>query len=130
MRSLDVFVSESADQMEGEVKLSRAYTVRKEQVTKLKVRPPTWSVFSQAGGENFNYQAAVFQSSIYATDKHDSIVLADPELDQLARKDYKALSKKIDDISPGPRLIIEDKCPKCETEFRQMLDWDYDTFFE
>jgi len=130
MRGMDVFVAEGEDQLQGTVKLSRPYTVRKEQITELKVKPPLWSIFSQAGGASFNYQGAVFQSSVYGTDKHETIVLGEPELDQLSRKDYKALAKEIDRVSPGPRLVIEGKCPKCEGDFKQMLDWDYDTFFE
>lgn len=130
LKGIDVFVSENTEELQGEIKLSQKYNIRGEQVKVFKVKPPMWALITQISDDDFNHQAAVFKSSIYATDKHDQIILLDQELDQLKRKDYKAVIKKIDDISPGPRLIIENECPKCGNKTMQQLDWEYDNFFE
>jgi len=125
----DVHVPESVAELTGMWKLKSPYEIRSQTIGSFKLQPPTWSVYMAADEAEGDFTAKLLLSSICGTDKHDSILLTDQEVNKLKRPDYMGLNGEIDKLVFGPKLVVDHQCTKCNTKGSMFLDWGYDSFF-
>lgn len=100
-------------------------------VKEILIQPARWSAMSQIRSKTFNYaeiKLALMASAIknVGDGKHP---ITREMLETLTKYDSEALTKAIDDLTPGPNLMLEVECPECGATFRHALDWNYDFFF-
>ena len=131
MPGFDVSVAEHPDELNSVYKLKSPLEVRGQAVATFKLQPPTWSIYMTAAQDDGEQDARLLTSMVCGTDKHESILLTDVEIDRMKRLDYigvKALATK---MAYGPQLTIEHECSKanCGKKGRLYLDWGYDSFF-
>ena len=55
--------------------------------------------------------------------------LTQQEIRSLRKIDIEILHAETNKLDIGPALISDGKCPGCNTEFKQPIDWTYDNFF-
>ena len=106
------------------------------------IRSTPWGAFMDEDPETYNDGAvkeALLKGSIVGLSdyilpegvpKDAPFLLDDDSLDGITKKDLEFLTRQIDEVTFGPELVLQGKCPKCTRPFRQRLEWDYDTFFE
>lgn len=115
-----------------EYELKNPFQLRGHEVTRLKMGPTRWSNMeaTPAGALNLGIaKRQIITGSLYGFPGLDDMVLAPHELDQLTKIDIEALTNMLDELSLGPDMSIEGKCPKCQRGFKESIDWSYEAFF-
>lgn len=107
--------------------------LRGQTVTKLTLSSVKWQDLEGASpGGRFNTGAAkaiMIRSCIKEFDALGQIAIADHEIDELSKRDVEGILRGIDDNHVGPDMSIDLSCPRCESEFRTSIDWEYNNFF-
>jgi len=129
MVGFDVGTAEQPSELVHAYKLKFPLEVRGQAVSALKLQPPTWSIYMTATKDSGEQDARLLMSMICGTDKHDSILLTDTEIDKMKRPDYVGVKAKAAEMAYGPQLVIEHSCTKCGKKGMLYLDWGYDSFF-
>ena len=125
--SFDINVAESSADLRGMWTTKFPYEIRSQVVNAFKLQPSRWSTYLVAEAEEISAQMLI--AGICGTDKHESIILIDQEINRLKRPDYMGIQEEIGKLSLGPKMVVEHVCPKCKSEDKMFLDWGYDSFF-
>ena len=131
MKGFDVNTAEKVDELSHAYALKTPIEVRGQLVSVLRLQPPTWSIYMTASADDGEQDARVLTSIICGTDKHESILLTDAEINRLRRPDYVGIKSWADKLTFGPKLLIEHECssPQCKKTGKLLLNWSYDSFF-
>jgi hypothetical protein len=127
--SFDVVTADSVDQLHGQYATKTPYEVRGQTVNAFRLQPPTWSIYMGNDAVSAEMDAKVMLAGICGTDKHESILLTDQEVDCFRRLDHVGVQAAINKLVFGPKLVVEHACPKCHRESKLFLDWQFDSFF-
>lgn len=145
LSTTDVVVYETQKDLTHEFKFDESYdetlgsgdnTVNA-QFDRVVVQPPKWNDIEKLTSEEFSNSAilreTLLKSSIKFLGEFDEsetrAILEKGILDELTKKDIDDLEEFIGDVSPGPDMTIQTRCPRCKTSFSRTLDWSYDNFF-
>jgi endogenous inhibitor of DNA gyrase (YacG/DUF329 family) len=121
---------------EGPQDLVRRHALRKplnhgkQTVKTLLVQPPRWHAMStiKAGATDAtDIKLKLILASILGTE--DGAPFAPSLLDDLTKRDYEMLAKRVDDTTLGPDLSLEASCPECGASSQTAMRWDFDHFF-
>ena len=118
-----------------DVALVDGIPVRGEARKQLKVRPIRWCVMEGLGKNGVNEGAmkvAMFRDAVVGAEGVDAatpLVLTDPELDEMSKRDIERLAGALEEANLVPDLALTGDCPHCGAAFKRSLDWGYDAFF-
>jgi len=133
LRSLEVVVIGSPSELISDIELRDGFDLNGQNRTKLKVKPPLWSMmganFPMAGNEAELFAAMMANCVIAIDGMPDGTVLTTREFDQFTKYDVEICQNVLNSVLAGPRWEIEGTCPKCEASFYDLVDWSYDGFF-
>lgn len=138
LESVDVFSVEDPRDLIWSFELEDEAEVRGKPVKSFRMGPTRWSVMDEAMARgargNMIDEAAVklaqVRGSIVGINDDDTEVsLAEPELDDLSKRDFERLVAETNDHALGPKLTIDGNCPHCGAEFSQVVSWRHDDFF-
>lgn len=127
--SFDIQTAENVSELRGQWTAKTPYEIRGQTVNAFRLQPATWSVYMSADSMGAETDAKLLLAGICGTDKHESIMLTDQEINHFRRPDYVGLTMAINKLTFGPKLVVEHQCPKCEKMDKMFLDWSYDSFF-
>lgn len=75
-------------------------------------------------------ESAVIRGAVKGVEGIDGpVTLTRGDIDGFSKWDKEGLIVVLADRMPGPRLIVEDECPKCQADLFQMMPWTFETFF-
>jgi hypothetical protein len=99
-------------------------------VKDLLLQPPRWHAMAslKADGGMGDVKMFIMASAIRQVGEGKFPATADL-LDTMTKYDLEHLQRAIDDLTPGPELVLEATCPACAAENRRSLDWSWDFFF-
>ncbi len=125
---------DSLDQLDWFHDLRDPIEIRKQTVTKFRLRAPRWNTLvAGSNGDQMTMSMgkimAVQGSVVGLNDEATELSLTDGEVDELSKYDLEAIANRVNDEFVGPKMAVEGHCPKCEREFQAPIDWSYDRFF-
>lgn len=132
---LDVYVSEVPGDMTFEVDLRDGLRYHGTVLKRLRMQPLRWNVMESSalatsGRNDAKRDAIVIIGSVIGAEGHDGpLILTDADLDELSKYDLEAVKGAIEANAPGPQVVVSPKCSACGLEFRQMINWEYERFF-
>ncbi len=136
LNTLKVQHAESFDDACFEYELKVPFEIRGQLATQVRVTPAPWnSVVTLAGDSNMDQgklKAGLLSSAIQGINgNEDKIMLMEDEIDDMAKRDFEALTSQYMQRAIGPVMMLEGNCPeeRCGAAFAQMLNWRYDYFF-
>lgn len=131
LNTLEVVTTDRIEDLDWEYELIHPIEIRGKMVGKFQMGALRWGMLDQVNGENESSGkiAAVRGSIVRLNDDDDAVMLTEPELDELSKRDLETLSGLIDEHHAGPDMSVEGVCPKCRTEFMRPIDWRAESFF-
>jgi len=94
------------------------------------LQPPTWQAMSALKQDGNMGDVKLFLMSSAMRKIGEGRIPAIPDvLEGLTKFDLEHLQRVIDDLTPGPELVLEVDCPSCDHENKRSLDWSWDFFF-
>lgn len=133
LNTVEVKTVEKYDDAVWEYELANPFTLRGKLVKKMHLGPSRWNVYETIPtGTPINggsAKALVICGSIIGINDDRPVQIADSELDDMSKRDLEKLTAMIDDLNIGPKMAIDDKCPKCSAPLKLPIDWGYDNFF-
>lgn len=134
LNTLSVKTVEALQDSKWTYRLKHPFEIRGKQVSTLIMGPARWYSIEQTQGDTgrFNSGAAKFGAifgSIHEVPELGEVQLAEHEIDEMDKVDIEALSDLVDKHSIGAEMMIEDRCPRCGSQFNIPLDWGYESFF-
>lgn len=133
LRSLEVVVIDNPKDLVSELNLSTGFDLNGQNRSKLKLKPPLWNMMGPSLPTN-NNQAEVFAALLSncvvgIEGMPEGTTLTEREISQFTKHDIGICQDMMDKIIAGPRWEVEGNCPKCNSEFYDIVDWGYDSFF-
>jgi len=127
-------------ELEREVDLPVAWTLRKQQTSRLLLRATPWGSLHGQSVTAVTFKAASFQGSIVGAllagednpkEEIRRLAITPMEVDTLTKRNINFLDEQVAKVNAGPSLIVQTQCPRpaCNQPVRAPLGWDYDTFF-
>jgi hypothetical protein len=133
LEETEVRYVEDPERVFWEYELRAPFEVRGRKVDKIRMGPTRWASMESTPPGSLNLGIAkgqIIQGSLYGFPGQDGeLVLAEHELDQLAKRDLEALTNQLDELSLGPDMSIVGDCPRCSRRFRESIDWSHEAFF-
>lgn len=109
------------------------FDVQDNRITYFMMGPAKWrSIEAGALGGGLNTGAAkamIIRGSIEKVPELMKGALSEQDLDEMTKRDLEAVTAEIDRHGAGPDMSIEDRCRRCNNDFRISIDWGYDSFF-
>lgn len=132
--SLEVRTVERIEQSRWSYELRNPFEIRGKLVEAFEMAQPRWGVMrtvgGAAGGMNIGaVKAEMIRHSIHGIVGQPPIAIAEPELDEMSKRDVEALSAEIDSRLVGPVVTVEHNCTSCRGDYIAPIDWTYDSFF-
>ena len=119
--------------LEWEYKLVNPVEIREHKIKMLKLTSLRWNAYEaltekhQNEGELLEF---LLSRSIYGTENTNEFLLVEGDLDELGKKDYTNLSRKMTENGVGPDMAIETKCPFCKSDLFMRIEWEKNHFFD
>lgn len=133
LTTLEVVVIGSPSELVSEIKLHDGFEVGGDLKTKIKVKPPLWSMMGSSFPTNLNeadmFLAMLANCVVEIEGMPEGAVMTEREVSQFTKLDVEICEDAMDKILAGPRWEIEGACPKCDAPFYDLIDWSYDSFF-
>jgi hypothetical protein len=133
--TLEVQTLDDISQAEWDYKLKAPIQIQGKLVESLHLGPTKWATIEGlgvggiGGFDSGTTKAGLIHGSILNLGEHGAVPITHSDLDDLVKRDIEALSRMIDEKSPGPNMEVEAKCPRCRNEFRTSIQWMTDDFF-
>ena len=133
LNTIEIKTVNTPNELDTKIKLKKGLEINDQIYKDLHLKPSTWNVMENLGNGAISnpgkMKAQMFKSCIKDVEGIDDFVITDHVIDEMYKIDIELLVRKIDDIHPGPVMIIEDDCPKCGQVFTAPIDWSHDNFF-
>lgn len=130
--TVEVVTVESIEDLHFDYDLLEPIEIHGKKVTGFKFGPPRWGAMDLAGS-NANLgsaKAAVIANSVVETKGVDhQIAITTYDLDEMGKRDYETITRKIGENRLGPDMSVELECSQCKKEIMQPIDWTYNNFF-
>lgn len=134
LNSTEVSRIDSLDQLDWFHDLRNPIEIRKQLVTKFRLRAPRWTTLVNNSKDDTMTMSmgkimAVQGSVVGLNEDPSELALTDAEMDELSKYDLESIASRVNDEFVGPKMVVEGNCPKCERDFAAPIDWSYDRFF-
>lgn len=136
LRTMDVYAVEDVSVLQKKVTLFKGLKYRDGTVKKsVTISPMLWVNMeskdaAEAAADEMLMKLHFVSRCITGVEGIDSPVALTPaELGSIRKIDIEIISKEINDMNIGPRLVADGNCPKCNGAFSWPMDWDYPSFF-
>ena len=94
------------------------------------LQPPLWQAMAALKNDGNMGDAKLFLMSSAMRQIGDGKIPPIPAvLETLTKFDLEHLQRAIDDLTPGPELVLDVPCPACDHMNKRNLDWSWDFFF-
>jgi hypothetical protein len=140
LRTLEVRYSETINDTFEWVKLTTPIKNRDGSLTirEVRVEPVSWLTVVNRGAPSSvssPFSTFALRESIKAINKGESkdgtsYTLIEDEMDELSKRDLIKLDQVCGDLSLGIDITTKIDCPKCGTPMLNLLDWDFESFFD
>lgn len=132
---LDVRVLDDPDSLVQAVELSEGIKIFGELRKRVQIRPPRWQIMMNPELMRKNNDALrtieLFKECVCGAEgiaPNQPIVLDENDIDELTKLDISKLENAIENV-PGPQMIVQFDCSRCQMEVTQMVDYRYESFF-
>jgi len=133
LSTLEVGIVENPSDLITDVELKDGFDMNGDHKTKLKMKPPLWSMLGSGFPTSINdaeiFLAMVTNCVVEIEGMPDGTVLTEKEVSQFSKYDVEKCQGVMEGVFAGPRWEIEGQCPKCGESFYDLVDWTYDRFF-
>ena len=133
LTTLEVAIVEKPSDLICNVELKNGFDMGGDHKTKLKMKPPMWSMLGSNLPTNFNesemFLAMLTNCVVEIEGMPEGSVLTEREVSQFSKYDVEICRDVMDNVIAGPRWEIDDECPKCGEHFYDLVDWTYSRFF-
>lgn len=132
---MKVVCAKTVKELSGEYVLTTPIAISdgRETATGLKYRCPHWTAMESAYSTAHmgDVSVGMLHDSVYGTlGTTDARAPLEVELDEMMRKDVKAMKDAITEVMFGPTFLMEGKCPECKNDTPVPVPWLYDTFLD
>jgi hypothetical protein len=133
LRGMDVRVVDDPQELRRKVALKTGLPLRSALRKNLTTRPVHWlASLNRDLGDAAQAKMMLFQHSVEEVEgipPHELALVPESAFDELTKFDAEILSRHIEDSTPGPQMVIEAQCPRCQSQIVSPLNWSYDSFF-
>lgn len=131
LNTLDVLVANEAKDLHYDITLRDGVTILGKQTKLLHMEPPVWSRLDPSGeGDDALQILSMLRAGLVGADGVDGVpVLLDNDADEIGRYDLAVIERTINDNTPGPIMLAETNCKKCNMVLLQPINWLSESFF-
>jgi hypothetical protein len=129
--TVEVTTVDDEKQLDWAYELIRPFKIGEKLVEQMTLRSPRWGALEAHAGDIVDDGSA----KIIAVSSSVTMVNGEPEnldmedLDNMGKRDLEALARRLNEEFIGPKMSIEQDCPKCERPINMPIDWRHESFF-